>query len=55
MNCINCSMVSKIIFYTEFPDIPDKAGRKTARRRRTRAITKRYAFCANAIRKVGAK
>ena len=50
MNCINCSMVSKIIFYTEFPDIPDKAGRKTAR-----AITKRYAFCANAIRKVGAK
>ena len=29
-------MVCKIIFCSEFPDIPDKAGRKT-RRRRTRS------------------
>ena len=46
-------MVSKIIFYSKFPDIPDKAGRKTRRRkrrrRRTQAIAKRYAFHANAI------
>ena len=37
-------MVCKIIFCSEFPDIPDKAGRKT--RRRTQ---KRSAFHANAI------
>ena len=41
------SPVCKIIFFSEFPDIPDKAYRKT--RRRTQAITKRYAFHANAI------
>ena len=45
--CISCSMVCKIIFCSKFPDIPDKAGRKT--RRRTQAIAKRYAFHANAI------
>ena len=51
MYCISCSMVCKIIFCSEFPDIPDKAGRKTRRRRRrrTQAIVKRYAFYANAI------
>ena len=44
-------MVCKIIFCSEFPDIPVKAGRKTRRRsrRRTQAIAKRYAFHANAI------
>ena len=43
-------MVCKIICCSEFPDIPDKAGRKTRRRRRrTKAIAKRYAFHANAI------
>ena len=36
-------MVCKIIFWSEFPYIPDKTGRKT-RRRRTQAIAKRYAF-----------
>ena len=41
-------MVCKIICCSEFPDIPDKAGRKT-RRRRTQAIAKRYAFQTNAI------
>ena len=42
-------MVCKIIFCPEFPDIPDKAGRKTRRRRRrTQTIAKRYAFHANA-------
>ena len=42
-------MVCKIIFCTEFPNIPHKAGRKTRRRRRrTQAIAKRYAFHANA-------
>ena len=40
-------MVCKIICCSEFPDIPDKAGRKT--RRRTQAIAKRYVFHANAI------
>ena len=34
-------MVCKIIFCSEFPDIPDKIGRN-ARRRRTQAIAKRY-------------
>ena len=44
--------VWKIIFYSEFPDIPDKTGRKTRKgRRRTQAIAKRYAFHANAIKK----
>ena len=44
-------MVCKIIFCSEFPDIPDKAGRKTrGRRRRTQAIAKRYAFYANAVK-----
>ena len=45
-------MVCKIIFCSEFPDIPDKAGRKTRRRRRrrrTEATAKCYAFHANAI------
>ena len=44
----NYSMVCKIIFRSEFPDIPDKVGRKT-RKRGTQAIAKRYAFQANAI------
>ena len=43
-------MVCKINYCSEFPDIPDNAGRKTGRRRRrTQAIAKRYAFHANAI------
>ena len=43
-------MVCKIIFCSEFPDILDKTGRKTRRRRRrtTQAIAKRFAFHANA-------
>ena len=41
-------MVCKIICCSEFPDIPDKAGRKM-RRRRTQAIAKRYAFHENAV------
>ena len=45
-------MVCKIIFCSEFPDIPDKASRET-RRRRTEAIAKRYAFHANATRSPG--
>ena len=41
-------MVCKIVFCTEFPDISDNAGKVTRRRRRrTRAIAKRYAFHAN--------
>ena len=44
-------MVCKIIFCSEFADIPDKSGRKT--RRRTQAIAKRYAFHANAPRSPG--
>ena len=41
-------MVCKITFCFKFPDIPDKAGRKTERRRRTQATARRYAFHANA-------
>ena len=37
-------MVCEIIFCSEFPDLPDKAGRKMKRRRRKQAIAKRYAF-----------
>ena len=39
-------MVCKIICCAEFPDIPDKAGRKTRGRRgrRTQAVAKRYPF-----------
>ena len=48
--CISCSMVCKIIFCSEFPNIPDKTGRKIIRRRRTQAIAKRYAFHANTIK-----
>ena len=40
-------MVCKIVFCSEFPDIPDNAGKVTRRRRRTQAIAKRYAFHAN--------
>ena len=46
-------MVCKIVFSSEFPDIPENAGRKTRRRRRrTQAIAKRYAFHANAKRRL---
>ena len=31
-------------------EVPDEAGRKTRRRRRTQAIEKRYAFQVNAIK-----
>ena len=40
-------MLCKIIFISEFPDIPDKAGRVT-RCRRTQAIAKRCVFQVNA-------
>ena len=45
-------MVCKIVFCSEFPDIPDNAG-KVPRRitRRTQTIAKCYAFHANAINK----
>ena len=46
VNCISCSMVCKIDFCSEFPDIPYNAGkvtRRRRRRRRTKAIAKRYA------------
>ena len=50
MNCISFSMVCKINFCSEFPDIPDQAGRKTRRRRRrrTQAVAEGYAFHGNA-------
>ena len=50
LNCIGCSVVCKIIFCSKLPNIPDKAGRRT-RKRRTQAIAKCYAFHANAITK----
>ena len=43
MYCISCSMVCKIVFCSEFSDVPDKASRKARKRRRTQ-------FYANAIR-----
>ena len=45
-------MVCKIICCSQSPDILDKAGRKTRKRRRgrTQAIAKRYAFHANTKR-----
>ena len=52
--CISCSVVCKIVFCSEFPVIPDTAGKVTRRtrsrrkRRRTQAIAKRYAFHTNA-------
>ena len=49
MYCIRCSVICKIVFCSESPDIPDNAGSKTTRRR-TQAIAKRYAFHANAIK-----
>ena len=53
VNCISCLVVCKIAFYSEFPTIPDNAGKVTRRtrrrRRRTQAIAKRYAIHANAI------
>ena len=49
MYSITCSMVCKMIFCSKFPDILDKAGRKTTRRR-TQAVAKSYAFHANAKR-----
>ena len=48
--CIGCLVVCKIVFCSEFPDIPDNASKKTTTRRRSQAIAKRYAFHANAIR-----
>ena len=53
MCCISCLAVFKIVFCSEFPDIPDNAGRKTRRRRRrrrrrTQTIAKCYAFHATA-------
>ena len=52
VNCISCSVVCKIVFCSEFPDIPDNAGKVTRRRRRrrTQANAKRYAFHANTIK-----
>ena len=42
-------MLCKISLCSEFPDIPDKAGRKMRRtRRRTHPIAKRYELHANA-------
>ena len=46
--CISCLVVCKIVFCSEFPDIPDNAGRQT--RRRAHVIAKRYAFHANSIK-----
>ena len=50
MYCISCLLFCKITFCSECPDTPDEAGRETRwrRRRRTQAISKRYAFHANA-------
>ena len=44
VNCISCSVVCKIVFCSEFLDIPNHTGKVTRkrRRRRTQAITKHY-------------
>ena len=50
--CITFLVVFKIVFCSEFPDIPDNAAkvmrRRRKRTRRTQVIAKRYAFHANA-------
>ena len=48
MYCISSLVVCKIAFCSEFPNIPDSAGRKIIIRR-TQAIARHYAFHANAI------
>ena len=45
---ISCSVVCKIVFCSEFPDIPYNAGKVKRGRIRTQVIAKRYAFHANA-------
>ena len=48
-------MVCKIFICCGFPDIPDKAGRKTRssrKRKRAQAIAKRNAFHGNAIERM---
>ena len=47
LNCISYSVICKIVFCSEFPDIPHEAERRRRRRRRSQAIEKRYAFHAN--------
>ena len=49
--CISSSVVCKVIFCSEFPNIPDNAGKVTRRmrKRRAQAIAKRYAFHTKAI------
>ena len=45
--CLSSLVICKIVICSEFPDIPDNAGRKT-RRRRTHAKAEHHAFHANA-------
>ena len=47
--CISSLVICKIVICSEFPDIPDNAGRKT-RRRRIQAKAKHHAFHANATK-----
>ena len=42
-------MACKVLFCSEFPDIPEKIWQKSKRRRR-KEIAKRYAFQGNAIK-----
>ena len=46
--CISSLVICKIVICSEFPDIPDNAGRKTRSRRRTHAKAEHHAFHANA-------
>ena len=43
--CISSLVVSKIAFCSEFPDIPDSAGRKTRRRRKKKNTGSCKALC----------
>ena len=45
MNCISCSIVSKIIFCYKFSDIPEKSQRE--KKTNNKAIAKRYALKGN--------
>ena len=49
--CICCSVICKIIFCSEFPDIPDKTCRKT-RRRRTRQLQSIIRFTERQLGKI---
>ena len=48
MNCISCSVVSKIFFYSEFLDIPEES--RQGKKSNGKAIAKGYSLQENRIK-----